>query len=415
LQEEAVAQAKTHPIAGVAEIDFNAEDFLLNYKKVYMDLHASGCPFAHSSDGDFYAVAGHKDIVEACVRADQWSSKFGPGLAYQPPETPGVLVSVDPPEHTFEARLVGKAFSKTYFDSFIPGIRAFVNEKIDAVFADGRCDLHATLSEPLPLWVIFKMFGRDTDPAEMQAFREGLLHGVGQMLRPGNSTTPQNPTTHFLAGHLAETKRRLAAGEADPEENLLTRFISSEIGGRRLTDEKILGFCSFLLTAGSATTTILLSNLVHRLLSDPEQFARLKADRGLIPLAIEECLRVDAPVHGLFRTNNTPTRMGPLELEADTKVMMLWAAGSLDPTVFPDPTRFDLDRDIEDVRKHLAFGYGIHICRGAPLSRIEAQLFLEAVLDRLPGLRLDGEIVPELRAPVLQGIRKLPVAWDVAG
>lgn len=408
-----MAGPKTHATPGVAEIDFNSEHFLKNYKQVYMDLHAGGCPFAHSAEGDFYAVAAHKDIVEACVQAGQWSSKFGPGLAYQPPETPGVLVSVDPPEHTFEARLVGKAFSKTYFDSFVPGIRAFVNEKIDAVFAAGRCDLHETLSEPLPLWVIFQMFGRATDPAEMKAFREGLLYGVGQMLRPGDTVTTGNPATHFLADHLAETKRRLAAGEADPDENLLTRFISSEIGGRRLTDEKILGFCSFLLTAGSATTTILLSNLVHRLLNSPDQLAKLRADRSLIPLAIEECLRVDAPVHGLFRTNNQPTRLGPLELEPDTKVMMLWAAGSLDPTVFPDPTRFDLDRDMDQVRKHLAFGYGIHICRGAPLSRIEAQLFLEAVLDRLPGLRLDGEVVPETRAPVLQGIRKLPVAWDV--
>ncbi len=407
-----MAGQKTHPVPGVAEIDFNSEHFLKNYKAVYMDLHAGGCPFAHSGDGDFYALAAHGDIVEACVDAGQWSSRFGPGLAYQPPETPGVLVSVDPPEHTFEARLVGKAFSKAYFDSFADGIAGFVNARLDGVFADGRCDLHATLSEPLPLWVIFRMFGRSIEAAEMKAFREGLLHGVGQMLRPGNALTPQNPATHFLAGHLAETRRRLAAGEASPEENLLTRFITSEIGGRRLTDEKILGFCSFLLTAGSATTTILMSNLVHRLLISPDQLARVRADRGLVPLAIEECLRVDAPVHGLFRTNNRPTRLGPLELEADTKVMMLWAAGSLDPAVFPDPTRYDLDRDVEQVRKHLAFGYGIHICRGAPLARMEAQIVLDAVLDRLPGLRLDGEVVFETRAPVLQGIRALPVAWD---
>ena len=106
-------------------------------------------------------------------------------------------------------------------------------------------------------------------------------------------------------------------------------------------------------------------------------------------------MRVDAPVHGLFRTNNQPAQLvASCELEADTKVMMLWAAGSLDPTVFLDPgTRFDLDRDIDQVRKHLAFGYGIHICRGAPLSRIEAQLFLEAVLrPRFPDLRPDGEV-----------------------
>jgi len=395
------------------EVDFNSAEFARDYKQVYMELHTGGCPFAHSSAGDFYAVAAHKDIVEACVQSGQWSSKYGPGLGYQPLDTPGVLVSVDPPEHTFEARLVGKAFSKTYFESFVPGIQDFVNRRIDAVIAKGRCDIHEEISEPLPLWVIFEMFGRSIDAEGMKAFREGLLYGVGQMLRPADAGTPQNPATHFLADHLAETKRRLAAGEADPDDNLLTRFIATEIGGRRLTDEKILGFCSFLLTAGSATTTILLSNLIHRLLTTPDQFAKLQGNRDLIPLAIEECLRVDAPVHGLFRTNNQPTELGPLKMAADTKVMMLWAAGSLDPTVFPDPTKFDLDRDINEVRKHLAFGYGIHICRGAPLSRIEAQIFLETILDRLPNLRLDGEVVAETRAPVLQGIRSLPIAWDV--
>ena len=290
-----------------------------------------------------------------------------------------------------------------------------MNEKIDGVFAAGRCDLRETLCEPLPLWVIFQMFGLATDPAEMKAFREGVLHRFGQTLAPPatSTVTTGNPATHFLADHLAETKRRLAAGEADPDENLLTRFISSEIGGRRLTDEKVLGFSNGLFTGGSAATTVLLSNLVHRLLMSPDQFAKLKSGQEPRAAGHRGCLRVDAPLHGHFRTNNQPTRLGPLELEPDTKVMMLWAAGSLDPTVFPDPTRFDLDRDIDQVRKHLAFGSGIHFCRGVRVPRIEAQVVLEAVLDRLPGLRLDGEVVPETRAPVLQGIRKLPVAWEV--
>ena len=165
------------------------------------------------------------------------AASSGRGLAYQPPETPGVLVSVDPPEHTFEARLVGKAFSKTYFDSFIPGIRAFVNEKIDAVFADGRCDLHETISEPLPLWVIFKMFGRATDPAEMQAFRvKGCSMASARCFGPAIRPRPQeshHPFSRRPSGR--DQAASAAAGEADPDENLLTRFISSEIGGRRLT------------------------------------------------------------------------------------------------------------------------------------------------------------------------------------
>lgn len=408
-----MSEPKTCPIPGVMEIDFNSEAFQRHYKETYMQLHESGCPFAHSSDGDFYALAKHQDIVDACLKPQVWSSKFGPGLQYQSPETPGVLVSADPPEHTFEARLVGKAFSKTYFDSFIPGIKAFLNERIDEFFARGSCDIHKEISEPLPLWVIFAMFGKSIDSDGIRSFREGFVAGVGQMLRPSAPVARTNPAAHFLADHLAEVKRKLASGEANPDDNLLTRFITSEIDGRRLTDEKILGFCSFLLTAGSGTTTIMLSNLLYRLLSAPDQFEKLKADRSLIPLAIEECVRIDAPVHGLFRTNNQETDIGPLHLKPDTKVLMLWAAGSLDPDVFENPTKFDLERDIGDVRKHLSFGYGIHICRGAPLSRIEGQLFLEAILDRLPNLRMNGEMVPETRIPVLQGVRELPIAWDV--
>ena len=217
----------------------------------------------------------------------------------------------------------------------------------------------------------------------------------------------------MFQNHLDDCKRKLASGEFAPGENLITRFLTAEVDGQRLSDEKIMGFCAFLLAAGSATTTILLSNLIYRLLSEPEEFAKVKADPSLIPLAIEEALRIDAPVQGLFRTNDEETDLGPLHLEPDTKVMMLWAGANLDPTVFDNPLKYSLDRDPELVRKHVAFGYGIHICRGAPLARLEATLFLETLMRRLPNLRIDGEVKQELSMPVLQGIAELPLAWDV--
>ena len=135
-------------------------------------------------------------------------------------------------------------------------------------------------------------------------------------------------------------------------------------------------------------------------------------DPALIPIAIEETLRLDAPVQGLFRTNDKEVELGAARLEKDTKVMLLWAAGNLDPEVFENPMKFDLDRDLGKVRRHLAFGYGTHFCRGAPLARLEGEVFLRVVMDRLKNLRLNGEVVMEKRIPVLQGILKLPVAWD---
>ena len=170
---------------------------------------------------------------------------------------------------------------------------------------------------------------------------------------------------------------------------------------------------SFLETAGSATTTIMLSNIIYRLLTEEGAYERVCKDPTLIPIAMEETLRLDSPVQGLFRTNDEPVELGGCPLEIDTKVMLLWASGNLDPDVFEDPMKFDLDRNISKVKRHLSFGYGTHFCRGAPLARMEGEIFLNAILSRLKNLRINGEVEMEKRIPVLQGIRKLPIAWDV--
>ena len=409
---------KTAPAPNVREVDFNSPDFQQNFKQIYAEMHASGCPFAHSASGDHYAVGSHKALTEALVQTKLWRSKYGPGLVYQPEDAPGVLVSVDPPEHTFEAKVAGKAFSKAYFDSFEPRIQAWLDETIDGFYADGQVDIHKAVSEALPLFVIFEMFGIPI-AGRTELFRSEIRNSVGRMLQPGDvrglSTEQMRPYTYpMFQAHIEDCKAKLESGEFEPGENLVTRFLTTTgPDGQRLSDEKILGFCNFLLAAGSATTTILLSNLLYRLLSEPVEFAKLQADPELLPLAIEEALRLDAPVQGLFRTNDEDTEIGPLKVQKDTKVMMLWAGANLDPTVFEDPLKYSLDREFDTVRKHVAFGYGIHICRGAPLARMEAQIFLRTLMRRLPNMRIAGEVKPELSMPVLQGIAEFPLAWDV--
>ncbi len=420
---------KTHPQEGWPEVDFNAEPFLTNFKNVYEGMHASGCPYAHSTNGDHYAVASHGEIMSILKRYDVWKSKYGPALEYL--ETPGVLVSVDPPEHTFEVRIVADCFSKEVFESLIPDMEAFMEARLDEVFDDGEMDLHAAISVTLPLFVIHKLLGfplEDPDGiSRIPWIRDGIITAVGTMLEPQGGREaafarlgPDNPgiqgamrTQQMYAEHLAICKEKLESGEWQSDTNIVCRFLTTPgPDGTFLSEEKIMGFMGFLETAGSATTTIMLSNIVYRLLTEPGAYERVANDPSLIPIAIEETLRIDAPVQGLFRTNDSEVDLGGCPLDVDTKVMLLWAGANLDPDVFEDPMTFNLDRDLSKVRRHLSFGYGTHFCRGAPLARLEGEIFLKAILPRLKNLRLNGEVEMEKRIPVLQGIRSLPVAWD---
>ena len=178
-----------------------------------------------------------------------------------------------------------------------------------------------------------------------------------------------------------------------------------------MTHEQVVGFCQFLLVAGSATTTLLIGNVVKRLLELPDQLALVQADRSLIANAIEESLRFDAPVHGLFRSNNCPVTLHDVELPIDSKVYMMFGSANRDPAAWSDPDRFDVTRDLKTLKRHAAFGIGIHYCLGAPLARLEGAIALEAVLDRLANLRIDGSPVG-VKASVLNGFEILPIRWD---
>jgi cytochrome P450 len=184
------------------------------------------------------------------------------------------------------------------------------------------------------------------------------------------------------------------------------------VDGERIGMPEMLGFSQFLLVAGSATTTNLIGNFFKLMMEFPDQYARLQADPGLIDQAIEEVLRYDAPVHGLFRTNNAPVTLGDLDVPVDSKVCLMWGSANRDPAVFERPGEFDIGRDLQVLRKNMTFGQGLHKCLGAPLARLECKVAVQEFLKRVRSIEPNGEPVRWPYA-TLNGLDRLPIRFTV--
>ena len=390
-----------------------SDDFQDNPAATFAELR-DRCPVNHTMiPVEHWTLSREADVTVALRDDETWSSKYGPGLAFGVIGS-GVLVSSDPPVHTTERLAISRAFKPSVLEALEPDIRLLVDELVDACVERGSGDIVYDLAMPLPLVVMCWMLGMPK--ADISMFRSWVLPMAEAVaLEGGRNANDEVKNAYrsyygYFGPHIERRADAIAAGEQVPDD-LLTRLLTVERDGRKLTQQQVIGFCQFLLVAGSATTTLLIGNIVNRLMHHPDQMAILQADRSLIPNAIEESLRIDAPVHGLFRTNNCPVNLHDVEIPQDSKVYMLFGSANRDPDAWDDPDHFDVTRDLKDLKRHAAFGIGIHYCLGAPLSRIEAAVALEAVLDRMPNIRPDGDPT-KVRASVLNGFETLPVRWD---
>lgn len=397
------------------EFDLLSAAFQLDPPATFAALR-DRCPVHHTDrPAAHFSLSREADVVAALRDDETWSSKFGPGLAYGEIGQ-GVLVSSDPPVHTDERLAISRAFRPSVLEAMEPDIRTLVHGLIDGFADRGEGDLISDLAMPLPLTVMCWLLGMPVD--DIGLFRSWVLPMAEAVALEGGREANEQVIDAYRAyaayfgPHIARRAEAVASGHDVPAD-LLTRLLTVERNGNRLSQKQIVGFCQFLLVAGSATTTLLIGNVVNRLLEFPDQLALVQADRSLIPNAIEESLRFDSPVHGLFRTNTCPVTLHGVDIPVDSKVYMMFGSANRDPESWEHPDRFDITRDLRDLKRHSAFGVGIHYCLGAPLSRIEGALALEAVLDRLPGIRAAGAPT-QVRASVLNGFESLPVRWDAA-
>jgi cytochrome P450 len=288
------------------------------------------------------------------------------------------ILEMDPPEHQRHRALVARAFRarvlEQWSDTIIGGC---VAELIDAFAGDGQADLVRQLTFPFPVRVIARVLG--LPEADWPRFLRLSTELIAVMRNYDRAVAASRQLRGYFADIIAERRRH-------PREDLVSQLILAEVDGHRLGDEEIYPFLLLLLPAGAETTYRSSSNLLFGLLSHPDQLAAVQADRGLVPQAIEEGLRWETPLLTVARVATEDVTLGGVRIPAGGFVAVSLGAANRDPQRHRDPDEFDIFRAGQ---QHLSFGDGAHRCLGMHLARLETTVLLNAVLDRLPDLRLD--------------------------
>ena len=372
------------------------------------------CPLHRSdvTDRHLYTLSRREDVLVVLTDPDTWSNRYGPGVGFS--TNLGDLQRDDPPRHTSRRRSMRDRFLPRAVETLRPALRDIANDLLDEVEGRGRMDLAAEYALPLPVTGFIALMGIEGE--HHTQIKEWADEMVLTMTYPDRGLDARRAMMEFAVRQVAERRAAADASHNDDPvgtvvpEGLLSELALGEVDGGRVAEEELANTISQLLVAGHETTTSLISNAVWRLLEEPNRYRRLVDEPNLVPNVVEESLRFDAPVLGLCKTNNRPVALHGETLPEDTKVMVLYASANRDAEVFENPDEFVLDRSLVEAKKHLSFGWGIHHCLGAHLARLTAGVGLATLIERLPGLRLDGE-ASRIEAPFLWGRRNLPVAW----
>ena len=312
------------------------------------------------------------------------------------------ILEMDPPEHQRHRALVAKAFRARVLDQWSDTIiGATISELIDGFAGDGQADLIPQLTFPFPVRVMARILG--LPEADWPRF----LRLSTQLIAVMRNWEGALAASRELRGYFAEI---IADRRRNTRDDLVSQLISAEVDGHRLSDEEIYPFLLLLLPAGAETTYRSSSNLLFGLLSEPGQLAAVRADRDLVPQAIEEALRWETPLLTVARSATEEVELGGVRIPSGSFVAVSLGAANRDPGWHEDPDAFNIFRD---GTSHMSFGDGAHKCLGMHLARMEMRVLLNAVLDRLPGVRLDPDADdPHIHGLIFRSPPNLPVRFD---
>lgn len=311
------------------------------------------------------------------------------------------MLNLDPPDHTRLRALVHKAFTPKVIEEMRPRIATIAQDLLDEMAASDGADLIEAFAFPLPITVIAELLGIPS--ADRDKFRKWT-----KALLEGDSFTDSRESAMEFGRYmnaLADERRE------NPRGDILSNLVHAEEQGDRLDRMELLSMLFLLLVAGHETTVNLIGNGMLALLTHPEQHAKLRENPALINTAVEEMLRYNGPVETpTIRFAMTDVDWDGHRIQAGDMLMPSLLGANRDPAVFPDPDTFDITRN---PNPHVAFGFGIHYCLGAPLARMEGTIAIDALVRRFPNLRLnaDPDTLEWSEQLLIHGLRSLPVTY----
>lgn len=345
------------------------------------------CPVAHSNSfNGFWALLRYDDVTTVLKDYQTFTTTVQnvvPKVAFTGRRPP---LHFDPPEHTVYRRVLTPFFTTARMDAFEPAVRQVTVDLLQPFVHAGGGDLCAELTHQLPGHVFAKFFNLST---ELSLAIKEVTTRYNRALQEGNDEGVKATSLEMYAiaeGIIAARK----AAPMDPSEDITSAFLAARQDGEPLPEPLILGTIRQLIVVGMIAPSIFIGSVAVHLAENPDVQALLRADRSLVPAAVEEYLRLFTPYRGFARTATRDVEVGGRLIKKDEPIALVYASANRDEAVFPNGDQFVLNRP--NIKQHVAFGLGPHQCAGAPLGRLMLVVVLEELLARTRTIALDGPI-----------------------
>jgi cytochrome P450 family 144 len=321
------------------------------------------------------------------------------------------VATTDPPDHTRLRKVVARRLSTSHVQAMEAEFRALFAAALSGVGEDGRIDWMTRVAEPLPMVMVARVLGLpDALSPELKRQGYAMVERISGFVPEGRIQSLEdegvNGLTPVIEAHMQPREGLIA------DQNGLIGIVKRAVDDAEISDLEAFGILSVIIAAGGESTTSLIGTAARILAEHPDLQDRLRRDAALVPAFIEEALRYDPPFRGHYRVATRDTELGGKKIPAGSHLLLAWPAANRDDAIYDHPDQIRLDRP--KPRQHVGFGWGIHLCVGAPLARMEAKTAIEALLARTPRLSLDLHQLPLRYHPslVVRRLAALPLILE---